>query len=112
MFRLFLASFMLALTLFPAAAFSLQKTVITDCSAFCLPGSSLESIALAVARGAVSLRFGVVMTRDGQVILAEDIDLSGITNAATVFPEKADSDGLYRSLDFSLKEIQQLSLVS
>ncbi len=75
-----------------------------------LPEHSLAAKAMAHAMGADFLEQDVVLTSDDVPIVLHDIHLDTVTDVADVFPNRANSDGRFYAIDFSLDEIKQLSL--
>lgn len=86
------------------------KMIIARSSSHYLPGSSLPALAITISQGAESVYLKLAMSADDQVILLEDTAIKDITNAAELFPEKIREDGSYHVMDFTLDELQQLSL--
>ncbi len=75
-----------------------------------LPEHTLEAKALAVGMGADAIEQDVVLTRDGIFIVLHDIYLDTVTDAATVFPDRARTDGRYYAIDFTFEEIRKLEV--
>lgn len=75
-----------------------------------LPEHTLAAKALAYGMGADYLEQDVVMSKDGQLIVLHDIYLDTMTDVAEKFPGRARENGRYYAIDFTLKEIHQLSL--
>ena len=88
------------------------KMVIARSSDQFLPGSSLPALAITIAQGAEIVHLSLAMSSDNQVIILGDTVINEITNAAELFPEKVRQDGSYLVMDFTLEELQQLSLVN
>ena len=86
------------------------KMIIARSSNHFLPGSSLPALAITISQGAESVYLKLAMSADDQVILLEDTSIKDTTNVAEVFPEKIREDGSYQVMDFTLDELQQLSL--
>jgi len=103
----------LALSIGPqvALAQSTEKTVVAHRGASgYLPEHTLESKAMAYAMGADYIEQDVVMTKDDQLLVLHDITLERTTNVADRFPDRARADGRYYVVDFTLAEIQTLSV--
>ena len=77
-----------------------------------LPASSLLGLALALERGSSRLWVELVLTADDQVVLLSDTRIDQLTDVKTMFPERSRADGSFYSFDFTLDELQQLSLTS
>jgi len=77
-----------------------------------LPAGSLLGIALAVERGASSLWLNLVLSADDQPVLLPDTRIDQSTDVKTVYPDRSREDGGFYSYDFTLDELQQLSLSS
>jgi glycerophosphoryl diester phosphodiesterase len=75
-----------------------------------LPAGSLLGLALALERGGSSLWLDLVLTADDQAVLLSDTRIDELTDVKTIFPERSRPDGSYYSFDFTLDELQQLSL--
>lgn len=74
-----------------------------------LPEHTLTGYAFGYALGADYLEPDLVMTKDGVLICLHDIYLESTTNVEQVFPDRHRSDGRWYAIDFTLKEIKQLS---
>jgi len=88
------------------------KMVIARSNDHFLPGSSLPALAITIAQGAEIVHLSLAMSADNQVIILSDTVINEITNAAELFPDKVRQDGSYLVMDFTLEELQQLSLVN
>lgn len=75
-----------------------------------LPEHTLPAKALAYGMGADFLEQDVVLTKDNVPIVSHDIHLDTVTDVALRFPDRHRADGRYYALDFTLAEIQQLSV--
>ncbi len=75
-----------------------------------LPAGSLLGLALAQERGGSSIWLDLVLTADDQVVLLSDTRIDRLTDVKTIFPHRSRPDGGYYSYDFTLAELQQLSL--
>ncbi|MBT8345256.1 MAG: hypothetical protein KJO28_03050 [Desulfofustis sp.] len=75
-----------------------------------LPAGSLLGLALALERGASSLWLDLVLSADDKLVLLSDVRIERSTNVKTIFPDRSRPDGSYYSFDFTLDELQQLSL--
>jgi len=73
-----------------------------------LPEHTLAAKAVAHAMGADFIEQDVVLSRDGVALVLHDIHLDSTTNVATLFPDRARSDGRFYAIDFDLAEIRQL----
>lgn len=76
------------------------------------PENCLISLAVALERGADTIKLAVAMNRDDQVVVLADPLLHTFTDVAEQFPEKTREDGASYSLDLSLAELRQLTVVS
>ena len=75
-----------------------------------LPEHTLQAKALAYAMGADYLEQDIVATHDDQLVVFHDIHLDGVTDAAERFPGRARADGRYYVRDFTLAEIERLTV--
>jgi glycerophosphoryl diester phosphodiesterase len=75
-----------------------------------LPEHTLQAKALAYAMGADYLEQDVVATRDDELVVLHDIHLDGVTDVEERFPGRARADGRYYVRDFTLEEIEALSV--
>ena len=96
--------------LFIAAGTCWAKLIIARGSDHFLPAASLPALAITIAQGAEIVHLNLAMSADNQIIILGDTALNQITNAAELFPDRIRKDGSYHVLDFTLEELQQLSL--
>ncbi|MEZ6118468.1 MAG: glycerophosphodiester phosphodiesterase family protein [Pirellulaceae bacterium] len=75
-----------------------------------LPEHTLPAKALAFGQHADFLEQDVVITKDDRPIVLHDIHLDTVTDVATRFPDRKRSDGRFYAIDFTLAEIQSLSV--
>ena len=75
-----------------------------------LPEHTLQAKALAYAMGADYLEQDIVATRDDQLVVLHDIHLDGVTDVAERFPGRARADGRFYVRDFTLEEIESLTV--
>ncbi|MCP4176550.1 MAG: glycerophosphodiester phosphodiesterase [bacterium] len=75
-----------------------------------VPEHTLIAKVMAYAQGADYIEQDVSMTKDGKIVVMHDIFLDTNTNVKKKFPSKAEKDGKYHIVDFTLKEIKQLSV--
>ena len=75
-----------------------------------LPEHTLQAKALAYAMGADYLEQDIVATRDDELVVLHDIHLDGVTDVAQRFPGRARADGRYYVRDFTLAEIESLTV--
>lgn len=75
-----------------------------------LPEHTLAAKAVAHALGADCIEQDVVLTADGVPVVLHDIHLDTTTDVASVFPERARTDGRYYAADFSLEEVRRLTV--
>lgn len=75
-----------------------------------LPEHTLQAKVLAYAMGSDYLEQDIVATRDDELIVLHDIHLDGVTDVAQRFPGRARADGRYYARDFTLAEIETLSV--
>ena len=86
-----------------------RKIVISTGIEDNLLGSISEStIALMAMKESDYIRLPLALTADNQLIIAEDIKLSG-TDARSIFPQKEEEDGNFYINDFTAQELHQLS---
>jgi glycerophosphoryl diester phosphodiesterase len=75
-----------------------------------LPEHTLQAKTLAYAMGADYLEQDIVATRDDELVVLHDIYLDDVTDVALRFPERARADGRYYVRDFTLAEIETLTV--
>ncbi len=75
-----------------------------------LIGDTLSALVLAASTDADYIEQHLVMTKDDQLVVFNDLYLGEKTNVATLFPMRNREDGKYYVIDFTLAEVQQLSL--
>ena len=75
-----------------------------------LPEHTLAAKAMAYAMGADFIEQDVVVTKDDVPVVLHDIHVDTVTNVRQVFPERKREDGRYYAIDFTLAELQQLSV--
>lgn len=76
-----------------------------------LPEHTIAAKAMAYAMGADYLEQDLVMTRDDRVIVLHDHHLDQVTDVRDVFPDRARKDGKYYVIDFTLAELEKLSVI-
>lgn len=75
-----------------------------------LPEHTLEAKALAHGMAADFLEQDVVLSKDNVPVVLHDIQIDAVTNAASLFPNRHRPDGRWYALDFTVAELQQLSV--
>lgn len=75
-----------------------------------LPEHTFASTVLAHAQGADYIEQDVVLSKDGVLLVIHDIHLENTTDVAQVFPSRARKDGRYYAIDFTLAEINRLTV--
>ncbi len=75
-----------------------------------LPEHTLPALVLAYSQGADYIEQDLVATKDRKLVVLHDIHLETVTDVEQRFPERKRSDGRYYALDFTLQELQQLSV--
>ncbi len=75
-----------------------------------LPEHSMAAKSMAYAMGVDYIEQDVVMTKDNALVILHDHYLDGVTNVADVYPDRKREDGRYYAIDFTLAEIQTLSM--
>ena len=75
-----------------------------------LPEHTFASTVLAHAQGADFIEQDVVLSKDGVPLVIHDIHLENTTNVAQIFPSRARKDGRYYAIDFTLAEINRLTV--
>jgi len=75
-----------------------------------LPEHTIAAKAMAYAQGADYIEQDLVMTKDNELVVLHDRYLDTVTNVASVFPGRSREDGRFYVIDFTLNEIQQLSV--
>ncbi len=88
-----------------------DRWIINDGGVSYLPAGSLSGLALALERGAASVRVDLVLSSDNQVMLLSDTRIDRITDVAERYPERSRPDGSYYAFDFNLDELRRLSLL-
>lgn len=76
-----------------------------------LPEHTIAAKAMAYAMGADYVEQDLVMTRDDRIIVLHDHHLDQVTNVRDVFPDRARKDGKYYVIDFTLAELEKLSVI-
>lgn len=76
-----------------------------------LPEHTLAAKALAYGMGADYVEQDLVMTRDDRIIVLHDHHLDQVTNVRDIFPDRARKDGKYYVIDFTLAELEKLSVI-
>lgn len=111
LYILFLCTF-LAFTSPACRAESQEKKVMAHRGASGqLPENSMSSFVLAAVTKSDFISMELVMTKDNHLVVFRDIVITNRTNVADIFPGRARQDGKYYIIDFTLLELQQLSLV-
>jgi glycerophosphoryl diester phosphodiesterase len=75
-----------------------------------LPEHTTESAVLAHAMLADYIEQDCVLSKDGIPVVLHDLILDDVSNAATVFPDRKRDDGHWHVMDFTLDELQKLTL--
>ena len=75
-----------------------------------LPEHTLQAKALAYAMGADYLEQDIVATQDDELVVLHDIHLDEVTDVAERFPARSRADGRYYVRDFTLAEIETLTV--
>ena len=75
-----------------------------------LPEHTLAAKAMAYAQGADYIEQDLVMTSDDRLVVLHDRYLDTVTDVAQQFPDRHRDDGRYYVIDFTLEEIQRLSV--
>ncbi len=76
-----------------------------------LPEHTIAAKAMAYAQGADYIEQDLVMTKDDELVVLHDRHLDTVSNVAEIFPARHRDDNRYYVIDFTLDEIQQLSVV-
>lgn len=87
-----------------------QKIIAHRGASGYLPEHSMESKAMAYAMGADFIEQDVVMSKDDHLLVLHDHFLDNISNVADCFPTRSRDDGHYYVIDFTLAEIQSLTI--
>ena len=96
---------------FTALAQDTEFTVIAHRGASgYLPEHTLAAATLAHAQNADYIEQDVVLSKDGVPLVVHDIHLENTTNVAELFPTRAREDGRYYAIDFTLSEINTLTV--
>ncbi len=75
-----------------------------------LPEHTLPGKALAHGMGADFLEQDIVASSDGQLLVFHDLHLDQLTDVVRQFPGRARPDGRHYCIDFSLNELQSLTV--
>jgi glycerophosphoryl diester phosphodiesterase len=75
-----------------------------------IPEHTLAGKAMACAMGADFVELDAILTKDDRAIVFHDHYLDAMTDVADLFPGKKRKDGRHYAVDFTLKEIKELSL--
>lgn len=75
-----------------------------------LPEHTLAAKVMAYAQGSDFIEQDLVMTKDDELVVLHDRYLDTVTNVAAVYPHRSRGDGRYYVVDFTLGEIQRLSV--
>jgi glycerophosphoryl diester phosphodiesterase len=75
-----------------------------------LPEHSLQAATLAYAQGADFIEQDLVLSKDLVPVVLHDIHLETVTDVQLKFPQRHREDGRYYALDFTLAELQSLSM--
>jgi len=73
-----------------------------------LPEHTIEAYSLGYEMGADFLEPDLVMCRDGHLICSHDLSVTGRSDAADLYPERADEEGVVRIRDLSLAELRRV----
>ena len=106
----FIFAALLAILTQPTGTRAEAKLIVSDCGSRHLPGCSVTAAAVTLALKAKNVKLSLVMTKDGQVAVFDDVDLRNGTDAADIFPEKTSMDGAIYSTDLTFDEIRELTL--
>lgn len=88
-----------------------SKTIIAHRGASgYLPEHSLAAVAMAHHFDVDFIEPDLVLTKDDRVVVLHDIHIDTTTNVKKIFPKRARKDGRYYAIDFTLKELMQLTL--
>lgn len=75
-----------------------------------LPEHTLPALAMAHAWGVDYVEPDVVLTKDNVPVVIHDIHLDTTTNVSEIFPNKKRADSKFYAIDFTLRELKQLSV--
>lgn len=101
---------LLVLLLFPLTATAKLVIAQGGASGYIAAGS-LPAVTLAVTMAADIIKLDTVLTADEEVLVLSSPDISNSTDVAQHFPERRREDGKFYVFDFTLEEIQRLSLL-
>jgi glycerophosphoryl diester phosphodiesterase len=76
-----------------------------------LPEHTLAAKAVAHAMGADYIEQDVVLSKDGVPMVLHDIQIDTVTDVAQAFPDRARADGRFYAIDFTVDELQSLSVM-
>jgi len=71
---------------------------------------ALAVVAMAHAQGADYLEVDLVMSKDGTLVVLHDLTLEATTNVDEVFPDRHRGNGRWYAVDFTVQELEQLSV--
>lgn len=75
-----------------------------------VPEHTAAAVVMAHAMNADFIEQDVVLSRDRVPVVLHDVKLDAVTNVASVFPDRKRADGSYYVIDFTLAELQQLTV--
>lgn len=110
MFRFSFIALLLCVALVSHAGASDRKVMAYRGASGHMQENSLSAFVLAAAMKSDYISMSLVMTRDNRLVVFGDIDITTASNVTEIFPERARQDGKYYIIDFSLAELQQLSI--
>ena len=75
-----------------------------------LPEHTTEAVVMAYMQNADYIEQDLVLTKDGHLVVLHDIHIDTTTDVAQKFPERIREDNRYYAIDFSLRELKQLTV--
>ena len=75
-----------------------------------LPEHTLEAYSAAFEMGADFLEPDLVMCRDGHLVCSHDLTVTKSSNAARLYPDRANEEGEVRIRDLLLSELQEINI--
>ncbi len=74
-------------------------------------GLDIEKLLAVVLDGADYIEQNLVLSKDGQPVILDKVELGTTTNIAEIYPDRSRQDGKYYVTDFSLNELKGVRLL-
>ena len=103
--------YLFILAIFITSTFTWGKTVIAHRGASgYLPEHTLEAASMAHSWGVDFIEPDIVLTKDNIPVVLHDTHIDTTTDVARLFPKRKRKDNRYYAIDFTLKELKQLTV--